>query len=133
MRPCSFMRSCKYQFFNFLLYLKTAFTKHVHICIHQFLCSFTSVKFRMFFYQDRNSIKFRMLFTKMEFFSRIRSMLNLNLIRAKKVFSQLCYRDCHQGSRRKASAVSQNYCYFCHNTWLDTTFRNFFEFETKLP
>ena len=98
MRPCSFMRSDKYQLFNFLLDLKTAFLPNWRIFASMnFFVSFISVKFRMLFNKDRtlgqvsntfnkakNAVKFRMLFTKIEFhlsnicdlFSHIRSMVN---------------------------------------------------------
>ena len=94
MRPRGFMRSYKYQLFNFLLHLKTAFTKLAHIRVHEFSCflyfgqvsnafqqkqNFGSsfecfstktefrVKLRMLFNKDRNAVKFRMLFTKIDF------------------------------------------------------------------
>ena len=38
------------------------------------------------------------------------------LFRAKKIFSQLCYRNCHRLSRKQALAVSQTHHYFRRNT-----------------
>ena len=79
---------------------------------------FTSMSFSVSF----TSVKFRMLLTKTEFhisnickpFSSIRSMVNKNLLRAKKIKPAMC-RNYHQGSHEQASAVFQNYHYFCHN------------------
>ena len=63
MRPCNFMRSSKYQLCNFLLDLK-ARLPNSRIS--------ASMSFSVFF----TLVKFQMLLTKTEFFSRIRSMVN---------------------------------------------------------
>ena len=66
-----------------------------------------------------------------DLFSRIWSTVNKNLLRATKICSQLCYGDYHQGSRKQASAVFQNYHYFRHNTKPDNDVSLFFAFGTK--
>ena len=126
MRPCSKIRGYNHQLSNFLLDL-----------IVRLLDSriFTSMNFSVSF----TSVKFRMLLTKIEFhlsnicelFSSIRSMVNENLLRAKKKLSQPCNSNYHQGSRKQASAVSKPPL-LCHNTKPVNKVSPFFAFGTKL-
>ena len=69
----------------------------------------------MAFNKDRTLDKFQMLHKGRILF---RHLVNgyFKLIKSEKIFSQLCYGDYHRRSRKKASAMSQNFRYFRHNT-----------------